>query len=132
MPLDAGDPASVAAFASRVEDELGAATLLIVSTWLQSSAPFDELSADEWLPVLASNLTLPYIALEAFGKLMERAGAGAIAIVAPDRVKADAAERAARAGLLSLVESANAAWNRRNVHARLVNPQVDSVLAVLR
>ena len=132
MPLDARDPAAVAAFASRVEDELRPATLLVVSTWLQSSAPFDELSADEWLPVLESNLTLPYIALEAFGKLMERAAAGAIAIVAPDRVKADAAERAARAGLLSLVESANAAWNSRNVRARLVNPQVESVLGVLR
>jgi 2,3-dihydro-2,3-dihydroxybenzoate dehydrogenase len=131
MALDAGDPTAVAAFASRVEDELGPTGLLVVSTWLPSSAPFDELSADEWLPVLQANLTLPYIAIEAFGKLMERAGNGAIAIVAPDRVKADAAERAARAGLLSLVESANAAWNRRGVRARLVKHQVDTVLGVL-
>jgi NAD(P)-dependent dehydrogenase (short-subunit alcohol dehydrogenase family) len=131
MALDARDPTAVAAFAARVEDELGPANLLVVSTWLMSSAPFDELSADEWLPVLEANLTLPYIAVEAFGRLMERAGRGAIAIVAPDRVKADAAERAARSGLVSLVESANGAWNSRGVRVRLVTNQVAAIFAAV-
>lgn len=131
MPLDARDPAALAAFAARVEDELGPASLLVVSTWRNSSAPFDELSADEWTPVLEANLTMPYVALEAFGKLMDRAGRGAIAIVAPDRVKADAAERAARAGLVSLVQSANAAWSTRGLRVRLVKNDPSSVLGVL-
>lgn len=120
-PLDATDPAAMAAFAARVEDELGPCELLVVNSWLESEAPFDELSADEWLPVLEANLTVPYIALEAFGRLMERARAGRIAIVAPDRAAADAAERAARAGLASLVGSANAAWAEYGIGATLID-----------
>lgn len=128
---EAADPLVVAAFSQRVMDELGRCDLAVASTWRHSGAPFEELSPDEWTPVLQANLTIPYLFLESFSKAIAARGSGRIAVVAPERKDADASERASRAGLISLVEDANRAWRGRDVTAQLVESDVESVLELV-
>jgi NAD(P)-dependent dehydrogenase (short-subunit alcohol dehydrogenase family) len=125
MPLDATDPAAMAAFAARTFDELGRCDIAVASSWVESAAPFAELSADEWSPVLMANLTVPYLFVEAFGRAME---SGSIAVVAPDNPAADAAEKAARAGLLSLVADANAALSGEGISVSIVEGEPRTAL----
>ncbi|MCA9825248.1 MAG: SDR family NAD(P)-dependent oxidoreductase [Dehalococcoidia bacterium] len=115
MPLDATDPTAIAAFAARTFDELGGCRLALASTWLESNAPFPQLSADEWLPVLSANLTIPYLFIGAFSKAMGTRSEGRIIVVAPANPAADTAERAARAGLLTLVADANSVLSPQGI-----------------
>jgi NAD(P)-dependent dehydrogenase (short-subunit alcohol dehydrogenase family) len=120
----------MAAFAARTFDELSACNLAVSSTWLESNAPFEELSADEWAPVVASDLTVPYLFIEAFSKPMGAAGLGTIVVVAPARDNADAAERAARAGLHSLVDDAKAALEAEGVRVVILPGEPEQAMAL--
>src|SRR5690606_8181751 len=113
------------------EDELGQVDILAVHSWLESSAPFDQLSADEWQPVLDSNMTVPFVAMQAFAKLMERRGGGVIAVAAPRREAADAAEQAAAAGLARLLEVAGETWSPRGIHTLAFDPYTEDAESLL-
>lgn len=130
MTMDATDPTAMAAFAARAFDELGGCHLAVASTWLESESPFAELSADEWGPVVSADLTIPYLFVEAFSKEMGRQGKGVMAIVAPERSSADAAERAARAGIVSLTADANAALAPEGLRVAISTPDPAKLLAL--
>lgn len=115
--LDALDPAAVMAFADETWDRYRRCDVLICAHDLPSNAPLDELSADEWAVTLAANLTAPFLALHAFGRSMERDGQGTVVAVIPRRETADAAYRAARAGLEAAVTDIAAHWAPRGVRA---------------
>ena len=77
-PVDAHDATEVMAFAEQVWDRYGRCDALIAAHFAEGSAPLDELSPDEWEATVAMNLTAPFIAAHAFGRLMERDGRGVI------------------------------------------------------
>ncbi len=131
MAMDATDPTAMAAFAARVLDEFGRCDLAVASSWIESEAPFAELSADEWMPVVTANLTVPFLFVEALSKEMGRQAEGALAIVAPRRNGADAAERAARAALASLVEDAKVALEGDGLMLQLFDGEPVGALSLL-
>jgi NAD(P)-dependent dehydrogenase (short-subunit alcohol dehydrogenase family) len=115
--LDALDPAEVMAFADQAWDRYRRCDALVCAHDVPSNAPLDELSADEWAATLAANLTAPFLALHAFGRSMERDGRGTVVAVVPHHAAADAAYRAARAGLAAAVADIEETWAARGVRA---------------
>lgn len=113
--MDGGDAAELASFAAQVWDTFAACDLLVCSQFLYTGAPLDELSQDEWEATLRANLTAPFLAAQAFGRLMERDGAGTVLFVRDGGVRGDAAYRAARAGLDGLAAAMADEWRSRGL-----------------
>lgn len=120
-PINASDDTAVIAFADEVWDRLGRCDVLVAAHDAPASAPLDELSPDEWEITIRENLTAPYLALQAFGRLMEREGGGMLVAVVPPLEGADAAYAAARAGLREFCASVEEAWRSRSVHCVVVD-----------
>jgi len=102
--MDALEATEVTAFADEVWDRLGRCDLLVVNHDLVTEAPLLELSADEWEHDLRFNLTGPFLAAQAFGRLMARQGSGRIVIVAWERDGADAAYAVSQAGKAAVAD----------------------------
>ena len=113
--MDHADPTAVVAFADEIWDRLGRCDLAVLTHDVPSFAPIEELSPDEWSATIQLNLTAPFLAAQAIGRLMEREGAGHILILIPDDVSGDAAYRAARAGLRVAANVLDAALRPRRV-----------------
>lgn len=115
--IDAAHPASITAFASETFDRLGRCDALVVNAGQRSEAPLVELSGDEWAAVLRTNLTVPFLAMQAFGRLMLREQRGILVGVLPPFDSGDAAMAAARAGLIEAVRLLDEAWAEAGVRA---------------
>jgi 2-deoxy-D-gluconate 3-dehydrogenase len=122
--LDATDPAAVQAFAEQACDRYGRCDILVCAHDQSSAAPLDELSPDEWEAAVRANLTAPYLAVQAFGRHMERQGGGLIVVLLPHHDGSDAAYAAARGGLAAFARSASDTWAARGV--RVEGLQVDA------
>jgi NAD(P)-dependent dehydrogenase (short-subunit alcohol dehydrogenase family) len=118
--MDAREVTEVTSFAEQTWDQLGRCDILVCAQPTLSTAPLDELSADEWVATIATNLTAPFLAAQAFGRLMERARAGRILFVQRDG-PADAASRAASAGLKAVAAAINESWSDTGVTAAVVS-----------
>lgn len=113
--MDHADPTAVVAFADEIWDRLGRCDLAVLTHDVPSFAPIEELSPDEWSATIQLNLTAPFLAAQAIGRLMEREGAGHILILIPGDLATDAAYRASRAGLRVAADDLNAALLPRGV-----------------
>jgi NAD(P)-dependent dehydrogenase (short-subunit alcohol dehydrogenase family) len=130
--IDAAHAASITAFASEVFDRFGTCAVLVVNAGQRSEAPLVELSADEWAAVLRTNLTVPFLALQAFGRLMLREGRGVAAAILPPLDSGDAAMAAARAGLIEVVRRMDEAWGEQGVRVIAVEAaDPEALVAVL-
>lgn len=114
--LDADNPEHAAAFADETWDRLKHCEALVWVPENTEPVPLDELSHEEWEVGLDRGLTAPFLAAQAFGRLMERSGAGRIVLVAPSPT-GNAATAAAAGGLQGLVNAINSAWHGRGVEA---------------
>ena len=121
--LDSADPASVAAFAAEVWDRLGGCDLLVAAHDHASYVSLDELGPDEFAETVKVNLGGPFLAAQAFGRLMERNGGGRIVFVDAD-APGDVSYRAAKAGLAGLAARLNEEWAAAGVRAAVVAVRV--------
>lgn len=126
--LNAGDATAVMAFAEQVWDRFGHCDALVAAHDAPSTLPADEISQDEWEAVLAANLTAPFLAAQAFGRLMERSGRGTIVFLQATEPEGDAACRAARAGLVGLAAGLEAAWGSQGVRTLVLPPEARAVV----
>ncbi len=117
--MDGTEATEITSFADETWDRLGRCDALIANFELVSFADLDELSPDEWERSLRVNLTGPFLAAQAFGRLMERSGGGLVVFVATERKDADAAWTAARAGLEGLAAHIERAWGDAGLRARV-------------
>jgi NAD(P)-dependent dehydrogenase (short-subunit alcohol dehydrogenase family) len=108
--MDSAEATAIASFADEVWDRLGRCDLLVACHDLRTSAPLEELSADEWEATLRLNLTAPFLAAQAFARLMARQGSGQVVVVAGVDGSADAAYLASRAGLREAVALMDEHW----------------------
>lgn len=81
--MDGTDAAAVTAFAAEVYDRFGTCDGLILAYHKEFEAAFEELSLEEWEDALRVNLTGPFLAAQAFSRLMDREDSGTILFVAP-------------------------------------------------
>lgn len=117
--LDACDPVAVTAWADEVWDRLGRCDVLVTACDAPSGIPLDELAHAEFVTGLERNLAAPFLAAQAFGRLMERSHGGLIVLLAPAS-PGDAACRAAAAGLSGLAAAINESWAPESVRAVVV------------
>lgn len=118
--MDATEPPAAPAFADECWDKFGRCDVLVVVTPPSSSAPIEALSSDEWDEVLRDGATIPFLHLQAFGRLMVRQGGGRLIAVFPRRPEADAAERGAFAALSEAVRAFDSAWSPKGVSCTLI------------
>lgn len=114
--MDADDPSAVVSFADEVLDRMKRCDVLVATHDEVTATPADVLSDDSWNESLDVNLSEPFFAAQAFGRLMAREGGGLVILTAPERDDADAAYAAAKAGLRAAAAKLEEAWHGRNVH----------------
>lgn len=130
--IDASHAASITAFASEVFDRLGGCAALVVNAGQRSEAPLVELSSDEWDAVVRTNLTVPFLAMQAFGRLMLRERRGLLLAAVPPLDAGDVAMAATRAALLEVVRRMEEAWSTEGVKALAVEASgADAVIESL-
>ncbi len=127
--MDAAEATAVTSFAEQTWDQFGRCDLLVCAQATLSTAPLDELSADEWEATIRTNLTSPFLAAQAFGRLMERARAGRVVFLRHSGPDIDAASLAALAGLDTVAAAINTAWGPAGVGADVLDRE--AVLAML-
>jgi 2-deoxy-D-gluconate 3-dehydrogenase len=131
--MDATEATAVAAFAEETVDCLQRCDVFIAAHDLSGAVETQQLSEDEWDAVLLVNLTAPFIAAQAFGRLMERDGGGMILLVAHERSDGDAAYCAAKAGLRGVAERLSRDWADANVRIEVVqSPAADAAPVIAR
>lgn len=119
--MDAADVVAVTAFADEVWDRLGGCQVLVVDAYRPSAAPLDQLSADEWDDILRSNLTIPFLSMQAFARLMERQGGGRLVALSPASPQDDAAALGARAALETVAAEMERHWAGHGVHSYVID-----------
>ena len=128
--MDSGAATEITSFADEVWDRLGRCDLLIACHDLAASAPIEELSADEWEATIRANLTAPFLAAQAFARLMERQGSGRVLVLAGTGPGADAGYVAARAGLLKAIPSMDSYWRVHGVRLSTMDEMLSASEAV--
>lgn len=129
--LDARDPAAVTAFAEQVWDRFGRCDALVAAHDAPSAIAADEVSVEEWEAALDANLTAPFLAAQAFGRLLERSGRGTVVFLHASSEGGNPGYRAAKAGLVGLAGALQEAWRERDVRAVVVAPEAAVVIAAL-
>ncbi|MFN0145049.1 MAG: SDR family NAD(P)-dependent oxidoreductase [Dehalococcoidia bacterium] len=116
--MDASDDTAVNAFAEQVWDRYGRCDALVCAHDRASVIPIDELAQHEFRATVDALVTAPFLAAQAFGRLLARDGHGEIVFLTADRSDADAGVLAAAAALAGLEAAIETAWSHHNVHTR--------------
>jgi 3-oxoacyl-[acyl-carrier protein] reductase len=119
--IDALDPVAVAAFAEEVDDRFRRVDALVVVPALSDLDAIGEVSKEAWEHALAQGLTIPFLAAQAFGRAMERAGGGQIIFVTP-APPFDVSAATGAAGLGGLASAIDAVMGTLGVSARALTP----------
>ncbi len=107
--MESAEPTAVAAFAEEVWDSFGRCDVLLLAHARGSNVAPYELSLSEWSDSLRANLTGPFLAFQAFARLMERQQSGLILFAPADLPGSDLSVAAARGGQRALAEAAHTA-----------------------
>ncbi len=124
--LDVRDRASVERAVEEVTSTLGAPTVLVNNAGVNRIARAEDLSEEDWLEVLDTNLTGAWRCSQVVGRRMLTAGKGSIVNVAsilamfgsPGRV----AYCASKAGLTGMTRALAVDWSGRGVRVNAVCP----------
>jgi NADP-dependent 3-hydroxy acid dehydrogenase YdfG len=119
--IDAADPAAAAAFAAEVSDRLGRCAAVVIAPGPVPQIDFDELSRDEWDEIALGGLTAPMVAAQAFGRVIERAGGGAVILVADAAEHGDVGAAVVAEGLRAMAANMGIAWAGRPLRALVVS-----------
>lgn len=124
-----GDIASeefVAALASQVASEHGAADVLVNNAGISMIVPAEEIGRSEWHKVMSINLEAAFFLSQAFGRQMLAQGSGSIVNVASIAglygIIHRAAYNASKHGLIGLTRTLAAEWGGRGVRVNAVCP----------
>lgn len=124
--LDVRDAGAVESVAARVEEEIGAADILVTSAGvIQVPLPPEELSLEDWDNVVAVDQRGVYLTCLAFGRRMAARGRGAIvniASIAGMRSMPLHSYAPAKAAVISMTECLASEWGRSQVRVNAVAP----------
>ncbi|MEO8539691.1 MAG: SDR family oxidoreductase [bacterium] len=119
--IDAADPVAVAAFAEEVCDRLGRCDAVVIAPGTVAQVDFDELSRDEWDPMLSGGLTAPLLTAQAFSRVIERGGGGALLFVDDSASHDNLAGSVLSEALRTLGAHLGIAWRGRSLRAVVVS-----------
>jgi NAD(P)-dependent dehydrogenase (short-subunit alcohol dehydrogenase family) len=106
---------AAAAFAAECTERLGPCDTLVVNSSAWSHAPFEELTEAEWEATIRANLTVPFMQVQAFARLMAKRGNGLVIVISPTPDEGDIAETAAFGGLEAMFARLETWGGRDNV-----------------
>jgi NAD(P)-dependent dehydrogenase (short-subunit alcohol dehydrogenase family) len=116
----------VAALASQVASEHGAADVLVNNAGISMIVPAEEIGRSEWHKVMSINLEAAFFLSQAFGRQMLARGSGSIVNVASIAglygIIHRAAYNASKHGLIGLTRTLGAEWGGRGVRVNAVCP----------
>ncbi|HPV67978.1 MAG TPA: SDR family NAD(P)-dependent oxidoreductase [Sphingorhabdus lacus] len=116
----------VAALASQVASEHGAADVLVNNAGISMIVPAEEIGRSEWHKVMSINLEAAFFLSQAFGRQMLARGSGSIVNVASIAglygIIHRAAYNASKHGLIGLTRTLAAEWGGRGVRVNAVCP----------
>jgi len=116
----------VEAFATKVHEQWGAASVLVNNAGISLISPAESTSASDYRRVLEVNLVAPFLLAKAFGRQMLSAKRGCIVNVASIAGLVGIADRAAynasKHGLVGLTRTLAAEWGGRGVRVNAVCP----------
>jgi NAD(P)-dependent dehydrogenase (short-subunit alcohol dehydrogenase family) len=123
---DITSEAIVNEFTSRVLAHYGRVDVLVNNAGISCISPAEDTPAADYRHVIEVNLVAPFLLAKAFGKVMLKAGAGAIVNVASVAGLLGVADRAAynasKHGLVGLTRTLAAEWGGRGVRVNAVCP----------
>lgn len=126
IALDVSDGTAVADAFARLLHERGPLGLLVNNAGIRHQGPLASVADDEWARVIGTNLGGAFHCLKAAGGQMLDAGGGVVvnmvSIAAARGMEERAPYAAAKAGLVSLTQSAAVEWGRRGVRVNAVGP----------
>jgi NAD(P)-dependent dehydrogenase (short-subunit alcohol dehydrogenase family) len=112
LALDVADPAQVRAAIKRTLDRMGRLDILVNNAGTDVTLPIDELSEEEWLRVMGTNLNGPFLLAKQAAAQMRRQGSGDIVNIASTAAKRAwpnaSAYHASKWGLLGLSHALHA------------------------
>lgn len=117
----ASDPVDAASFAEEVCDRLGRCDALVIAPGSVALVDFDELSRDEWEPMLETNLTAPLVLAQAFSRVLERGGGGTVVFVDDTTSHEDLAGSVLSEAIRTLGAHLGIAWRDRSLRALSVS-----------
>lgn len=117
--VDMADPAAAAAFAAEVCDTLGSCDGVVFAPGPAPVVEFDELSRDEWEPMVTAMLTAPLVGAQAFSRVLERAGGGTVVFVVDSAEPRDVAGAVLAESLRALYAHLDVAWEGRGLRAAM-------------
>ncbi len=119
--IDAADPVDAASFSEEVCDRLGRCDAVVIAPGPTQAVDFDELSRDEWDPMVVGGLSAPLIAAQAFSRVIERGGGGAIFLVDDAADHTNLAGSVLSEALRTLGAHLGIAWRDRTLRALVVS-----------
>lgn len=133
IEADVSDEDAVDAAFNRVEEELGAVSVLVLNAGILPLVPLVETSTELWERTLSINLTGAFLAIRRAIPGMRILGYGRIVGIGAAAGKSGGARSAAyaasKAGLMTLVKSVAAEFAREGITANIVAPAlIDTAL----
>lgn len=128
--IDAADPTDAAVFAGETCDRLGRCDAVVIAPGAATRIDWDQLSRDEWEPLLKEGLTAPVITAQAFARVMERAGGGIVAFVDDDPGPLNLPGSVLREATRAFAAQLGLAWQTRPLRAIFVSRE-DSARQVI-
>lgn len=116
----ATDPIDAASFADEVIDRFGACDVAVIVSAPTPNVEADEFSADELVPMLNEQVNAPFLATQAFGRVMQRQGRGTILLVMPNKEGLPAA--IVGGALKGLASNTGRLWGNRGVWVDCIGP----------
>jgi NAD(P)-dependent dehydrogenase (short-subunit alcohol dehydrogenase family) len=123
---DVTSESDVEAFAAAVRERFGRVDAVVNNAGIACISPLEDTPLDVWRAVIEVNLTGPFLISRAFGRMMLRAGSGAIVNIASVAGLRGVADRAAyntsKHGLVGLTRTLAVEWGGRGVRVNAVCP----------
>lgn len=120
-PTDAANPVDAASFSEEVCDRLGRCDAVVIAPGATPSVDFDELSRDEWDPMVQGGLSAPLIAAQAFSRVIERGGGGTVILVDDAADHTNLAGSVLSEALRTLGAHLGVAWRERSMRCVVVS-----------
>ena len=131
--MDAADPVAAQSFAEEVCDRLGRCDAVVIAPGPTPFVEFDELSRDEWEPMVSGSLTAPVFASQAFARVLERAGGGTVVVVDDGSSHENVAGSILSESLRSLGAHLGIVWRNRTLRCLVISREgaPDRIVAAL-
>lgn len=126
--VDVTDRSAIDKAMDQVRTELGPVTIMVTSAGIETTAPFDDIAADDWERVLAVNLTGTFHSVQSAVSDMKEAGWGRIVTISSSSAQSGAPDRAhyvaSKGGVIALTKALSFELAPLGITANTIPPSI--------